>query len=251
MRERRVGIIMNGVTGRMGLNQHLIRSILAIRKQGGVQLDDGSALMPDPILVGRNEEKLKAIADEHGLTRWSTDLKRALDNRGGHDLFRLRRDRAARAECAAGDRGGKACLLREAAGDDARERNEHGARCAEGRREAWRGAGQAVSAGHSQAAQVDRLRDFSGAFFPCAATLATGCLKATDQAPQRPSWNYKKEEDGGIILDMFCHWRYVLDHTFGAVKAVSCTGDDAYPGARGRGRQDLQMHRRRCGVWHV
>ncbi len=73
------------------------------------------------------------------------------------------------------------------------------------------------------------MRDFSGAFFPCAATLATGCLKATDQAPQRPSWNYKKEEDGGIILDMFCHWRYVLDHTFGAVQAVSCTGATHIP----------------------
>ena len=79
MRERRVGIIMNGVTGRMGLNQHLIRSILAIRKQGGVALGDGSALMPDPILVGRNEEKLKAIAGAHGLARWTTDLTRALD----------------------------------------------------------------------------------------------------------------------------------------------------------------------------
>ncbi len=80
MRERRVGIIMNGVTGRMGLNQHLIRSILEIRKQGGVVLDDGSALMPDPILAGRNEEKLKAIAGAHGLARWTTDLRRAFDN---------------------------------------------------------------------------------------------------------------------------------------------------------------------------
>ena len=80
MRERRAGIIMNGVTGRMGLNQHLIRSILAIRAQGGVKLSDGSAVVPDPILVGRNEEKLKAIAAEHGIPRWTTDLKRALEN---------------------------------------------------------------------------------------------------------------------------------------------------------------------------
>src|SRR5580698_11185561 len=80
MRERRVGIIMNGVTGRMGLDQHLIRSILAIRNQGGVALGDGGALMPDPILVGRNEEKLKAIAGAQGVARWTTDLERALDN---------------------------------------------------------------------------------------------------------------------------------------------------------------------------
>jgi hypothetical protein len=78
MRERRVGIIMNGVTGRMGLNQHLIRSILAIRKQGGLPVDDGSVLLPDPILIGRNEDKLKAIASAHGLARWSTDLARCL-----------------------------------------------------------------------------------------------------------------------------------------------------------------------------
>ena len=74
MRERRTGIIMNGVTGRMGLNQHLIRSVLAIRNQGGLPLSDGSTLMPDPILVGRNEDKLKAIASAHGLSRWTTDL---------------------------------------------------------------------------------------------------------------------------------------------------------------------------------
>ena len=154
MRERRVGIVMNGVTGRMGLNQHLVRSILAIRKQGGVKLDDGSVLMPDPILVGRNEEKLKAIAAEHGLARWSTDLKRASRQSGGHNLFRLRCDRVARAECAEGDRGGKACLLRKAACDDARERNQPGARRAKSRREARRGAGQAVSARHSKAAQI-------------------------------------------------------------------------------------------------
>src|SRR5271166_2107627 len=80
MKTHSVGIIMNGVTGRMGLNQHLIRSILAIRKQGGVALGDGTVLMPDPILVGRNEEKLKAIAAAHGLSRWSTDLLHCLSN---------------------------------------------------------------------------------------------------------------------------------------------------------------------------
>ena len=78
MNEKRIGIIMNGVTGRMGLNQHLIRSILAIRKQGGVELKDGSRLMPDPILVGRNASKLQQIAKDHGVSRWTTDLAAAL-----------------------------------------------------------------------------------------------------------------------------------------------------------------------------
>src|ERR1700733_708746 len=80
MSERRIGIIMNGVTGRMGLNQHLIRSVLAIRKEGGVTLADGSRLMPDPILVGRNAAKLEQIAKEHGVARWTTDLRGALAN---------------------------------------------------------------------------------------------------------------------------------------------------------------------------
>jgi predicted dehydrogenase len=78
--DKRIGIIMNGVTGRMGLNQHLIRSILAIRKQGGVALADGSRLVPDPILVGRNAGKLEQIAKEHGVERWTTDLRGALAN---------------------------------------------------------------------------------------------------------------------------------------------------------------------------
>src|SRR5215471_7502709 len=80
MNERRIGIIMNGVTGRMGLNQHLVRSVLAIRKEGGVALSDGSRLIPDPILVGRNAAKLEQIAKQHSVERWTTDLSAALAN---------------------------------------------------------------------------------------------------------------------------------------------------------------------------
>ena len=80
MTSQRIGIIMNGVTGRMGTRQHLIRSILAIRQQGGVQLPDGSTIMPDPILVGRNAGRLEALAREHGISRWSTDLAACLAN---------------------------------------------------------------------------------------------------------------------------------------------------------------------------
>ena len=78
MEIRRIGIIMNGVTGRMGTNQHLKRSICAIRDQGGVKLDDGSVIMPDPILVGRNADKLKRLAKQTGISRWTTDLDAAL-----------------------------------------------------------------------------------------------------------------------------------------------------------------------------
>ena len=78
MAVRNFGLIMHGVTGRMGLNQHLIRSIVAIRDQGGVALPNGDAIMPDPILVGRSEHKLRALAAAHGVERWSTDLDACL-----------------------------------------------------------------------------------------------------------------------------------------------------------------------------
>ena len=76
----KIGVILNGVTGRMGTNQHLIRSILAIREQGGVLLDDGEVIWPEPILVGRNAAKLQALADRHGLERTSTDLDACLSD---------------------------------------------------------------------------------------------------------------------------------------------------------------------------
>src|ERR1700736_5913529 len=87
MAQQRLGIIMNGVTGRMGMNQHLIRSIVAIRKQGGVALGNGDRVMPDPILIGRNAEKIEALARAHGIDRFSTDLDGALANRGDAVFF--------------------------------------------------------------------------------------------------------------------------------------------------------------------
>ena len=80
MQTKRIGIIMNGVTGRMGTNQHLIRSIIAIRDQGGIKVDHDCILMPDPILTGRNHDKLKALAERTGVTRFTTDLDAALAN---------------------------------------------------------------------------------------------------------------------------------------------------------------------------
>src|SRR6478736_3542717 len=78
MATTRLGIIMHGVTGRMGYNQHLVRSICAIRDQGGVLLRNGDRVMPDPILVGRNAEKIAGIAKKHGIARMTTDLDAAL-----------------------------------------------------------------------------------------------------------------------------------------------------------------------------
>ena len=86
---RRLGIVMNGVTGRMGTNQHLVRSIIAIRAQGGVVLSNGDRVMPDPILVGRNAGKLAALAQANGITRTTTDLDAALADKNDTVFFEV------------------------------------------------------------------------------------------------------------------------------------------------------------------
>jgi predicted dehydrogenase len=228
MRERRVGIIMNGVTGRMGLNQHLIRSILAIRKQGGVALGNGSALMPDPILVGRNEEKLKAIAGAHGLARWATDLERALDNPDDTIYFDSgatgqREQNVMQAIAAGKDIYCEKPLATTVTGALAMAQAAEKARVKHG-----------VVQDKLFLPGMRKLRhlidaDFFGRILSVRGDFGYWVFEGDDQPSQRPSWNYKKEENGGIILDMFCHWRYVLDHTFGAVQAVSCTGATHIP----------------------
>src|SRR3954469_12655554 len=87
MATQRLGIIMHGVTGRMGMNQHLIRSILAIRDQGGVTLANGDKVMPDPILIGRNGEKIEALAKAHGVARFGTNLEAALADKHNSVFF--------------------------------------------------------------------------------------------------------------------------------------------------------------------
>ncbi|MDW8443626.1 MAG: hypothetical protein RML45_04440 [Acetobacteraceae bacterium] len=116
---RRIGVILHGATGRMGMNQHLIRSILAIRADGGVALADGSRLLPEPLLVGRNADKLAALAAAHGIARWTTDLDAALADREFPDLLRCRRHPPARGPAPSRHRRRQACLLRETHGRDA------------------------------------------------------------------------------------------------------------------------------------
>jgi predicted dehydrogenase len=78
MSQKSIGIIMNGATGRMGYRQHLVRSILAIREQGGVLLSNGERVQVEPLLVGRSETKLAELAQRHGITDYTTDLDAAL-----------------------------------------------------------------------------------------------------------------------------------------------------------------------------
>ena len=228
MRERRIGIIMNGVTGRMGENQHLVRSILAIRNDGGVKLRDGSVLMPDPILVGRNAGKLEALARRHKVERWTTDLDAALADPKDALFF----------DAATTDL--RAALLTRAidAGKHVYCEKPIAATLAD----AVAVARRANAAGIKHGVVQDKLflpglrklklaidSGFLGRLLSVRGEFGYWVFEGDLQPAQRPSWNYKKEEGGGIILDMLCHWRYVLDETFGAVEAVSCLGATHVP----------------------
>ncbi len=228
MAERRLGLIMNGVTGRMGTNQHLIRSIVAIRNQGGVVLKNGDRVMPDPILVGRNEEKLRKLASEHGITRITTDLDAALADKKDELFFD-----AASTQLRAG-------LLSKAI--DAGKHIYCEKPIAENLADALAVAKKAKKAGIKHGVVQDKLflpgllklkmlRDsgFFGKMLSVRGEFGYWVFEGDWQPAQRPSWNYRAAEGGGIILDMVCHWRYVLDNLFGKVEAVSCLGATHIP----------------------
>jgi predicted dehydrogenase len=232
MSEKRIGIIMHGVTGRMGMNQHLIRSILEIRKQGGVALKDGTRLMPDPLLVGRNEAKVEALAKKHAVGRWTTDLDAALKSKHDSVFFdaastQLRPKLLTRAIAA-----GKHIYCEKPVSTTLAEAND-----------LYKAAKKArVKHGVVQdklwlpgLLKLKKLRDegFFGRILSVRGEFGYWVFegdRASDQpAAQRPSWNYRKKDGGGIILDMLCHWRYVLDNLFGEVRAVSCLGATHIP----------------------
>lgn len=228
MSERKIGVIMNGVTGRMGTNQHLVRSILAIMKQGGVKVATGEVILPDPILVGRNEHKLKALATAHGLSRFSTDLDSCLADPHHHIYFDAQlthlRVEAVRKAIAAG----KAIYCEKPTATNVSE--------------AVALYREAREAGLKNGVVQDKLflpgllklkylleTSFLGQILSVRGEFGYWVFDGKHQPAQRPSWNYKKEEGGGIILDMFCHWRYVIDHLFGPIKALTCLGATHIP----------------------
>ena len=231
MSEKRIGIIMHGVTGRMGMNQHLIRSILEIRKQGGVALKDGTRVMPDPILVGRNAAKIEELARQHHVKRWTTDLDRAL---GSEDQVffdaastQLRPKLLKRAIAA-----GKHVYCEKPVSMTFAEAKDLYAAAKKAR----------VKHGVVQdklwlpgLLKLQKLREqgFFGRILSVRGEFGywvfEGDREKGQPAAQRPSWNYRKQDGGGIILDMLCHWRYVLDNLFGEVKAVSCLGATHIP----------------------
>ncbi|MBR9759270.1 Gfo/Idh/MocA family oxidoreductase [bacterium] len=216
-----IGIIMNGVTGRMGTNQHLVRSILAIREQGGVTLEDGTVLMPDPILTGRNEEKLKALAEKHGVKKYTTDLDSVLAD----DSYQIFFD-------ASGTPYRVGFLERAIAAGKHIYCEKPTAVLSS---EAYRIAEVAEAAGVKNGTVQDKLwlpgiqafkqlkeAGFFGEILSVRGEFGYWVFTGHDegQPAQRPSWNYRSEDGGGIIIDMHCHWRYVIDNLFGEITDV-------------------------------
>ena len=224
---REIRIVMNGVTGRMGRNQHLIRSILAIRKQGGIASRSGETIMPVPVLAGRSGDRLAALAaelePEHGPLECTVNLDAALKDERNEIYFdssltRLRADGLSRAVAA-----GKAVYCEKPIAEDTKT--------------ALALAHAAKSAGVKNGVVQDKLwlpglrklkylidSGFFGRILAVRGEFGYWVFDGVHQAAQRPSWNYRKEEGGGIMMDMFCHWRYVIDNLFGEIKALSALG---------------------------
>jgi predicted dehydrogenase len=220
---QRLGVIMHGVTGRMGYNQHLVRSIAAIRSAGGVRLPNGDRVMPDPILVGRNAEKLEEIAKLHDISRHTTDLDAALANAGDSVFFD------------AGSTQMRVALLERAIAAGKHVYCEKPV--SETLGEALRVAQLARERGIKHGVVQDKLflpglrklrmlreAGFFGRILSVRGEFGYWVFEGDVQPAQRPSWNYRKSDGGGVILDMLPHWRYVLDNLFGEVKSVSCRG---------------------------
>ncbi|KOG88642.1 Gfo/Idh/MocA family protein [Streptomyces varsoviensis] len=219
MTRETVRIAMNGVTGRMGYNQHLVRSLLAIREQGGIDLGDGSTIWPEPVLVGRSEARLAAVARRHGLDAWSTDLDAVLAD-PAVDIYFDAQVTAARAEA-----------VRKAVAAGKHVYCEKPT--ATGVTDALELARLARDAGVKSGVVQDKLflpglrklkRLIDGGFFGRVLSIrgefGYWVFEGDWQPAQRPSWNYRAEDGGGIAADMFPHWEYVLHELFGAVRTV-------------------------------
>ncbi|MER7167140.1 Gfo/Idh/MocA family oxidoreductase [Micromonospora sp. NPDC000207] len=220
MTRRPIGIIVNGVTGRMGYRQHLVRSLLAIREQGGVPLPDGTRIWPEPILVGRNEAKLREIGERHGLTEWTTDLSAALARDDVEIYFDAQvtqqREKAIRQAIEAGKHVYTEKPLAEetaAALELARVADTAGIRTGVVQDKLFLPGLR----------KLKRLIDggFFGRILSVRGEFGYWVFEGDWQPAQRPSWNYRSADGGGIVVDMFPHWHYVLEELFGPVETVS------------------------------
>ncbi|OHB80810.1 MAG: oxidoreductase [Planctomycetes bacterium RBG_16_64_10] len=219
MKVQTIGIILHGVTGRMGTNQHLVRSILAIRQQGGIRIAPDEVIMPDPILVGRNAAKLKGLAEAHAIKHYTTDLDQALADDRYPVYFDALTTPLRPAHVRKAITAGKHIYTEKPTALSAAD--------------ALALYHEAVQAGVKHGVVQDKLwlpgllklkqlidSGFFGAILSVRGEFGYWVFDGFDTPCQRPSWNYRKEDGGSILIDMFCHWRYLIDHLFGAIDAM-------------------------------
>lgn len=224
LKVRKVPIIMNGVTGRMGTNQHLVRSICAIRDQGGIKIADGEVIMPEPILVGRNEAKLQELSKAYGIERISTNLEEELQDPGNIVYFDAqttsRRADSVKMAVAAG----KHVYCEKPIAVSSEEAYDLYKIARDGK------VKHGVVQDKLWLPGLLKLRTlidtgFFGEILSVRGEFGYWVFDGQGPvAPQRPSWNYRKEDDGGIVTDMLCHWQYVIEDLFGEIKSLSCMG---------------------------
>jgi predicted dehydrogenase len=219
MSRKAVQVAVNGVTGRMGYRQHLVRSLLAIRDQGGVVLDDGTAIFPEPVLVGRSEERLRQIAERHGIGRWTTSLDDVLSDPGIDVYFDAQVTSAREASLGRAIAAGKHVYAEKpvAGALDGALRLARAAHAA--------GLVHGVVQDKLFLPGVIKLRrlindGFFGRVLSVRLEFGYWVFEGDGRASQRPSWNYRAEQGGGIVLDMFPHWQYLLEDLFGPIQAL-------------------------------
>jgi predicted dehydrogenase len=239
IKTHKVGIIMNGVTGRMGTNQHLMRSIVAIIKQGGVPVGNNEVIMPDPILVGRNPAKLEKLSAMSGVEKWSTDVDATLADPNYSIYFDAQTtDRRVEWVQKAIEAGKHIYCEKPTALSTEQALGLYKA---------------AKKAGVKHGVVQDKLwlpglmklkllidMGFFGRILSVRGEFGYWVFSGDNIPCQRPSWNYRAEDGGGIIFDMLCHWRYVLDNTFGPVKALSCLGATHVPARRDENNKEYK-----------
>lgn len=228
MPNRIIKVIMNGVTGRMGRTQHLSRSLLAIRNQGGIALHNGETLWPEPVLVGRNENRLRSLARESGVTHWTTRLDEALSDPEAEIYFdaQVTSERASAIKAAIA--AGKHIYCEKPVAHDLGSARQL--------------ADLAAKSGVKNGVVQDKLflpglrklkalieHGFFGRILSVRGEFGYWVFEGDWQESQRPSWNYRAEDGGSIIIDMFCHWSYVLDNLFGPVRSVCALGATHIP----------------------
>jgi predicted dehydrogenase len=222
MTRRSIGIVLNGVSGRMGYRQHLVRSLLAIRDEGGLVTRDGTRLWPEPVLVGRNDAKLAGIAGRHGLTEWTTDLGAALARPDVAVYFDAQVTQAREKAIRQAIEAGRHVYTEKPLAESASAATEL--------------AELAAAAGLKTGVVQDKLflpglrklkRLIDGGFFgrilSVRGEFGYWVFEGDWQAAQRPSWNYRAADGGGIVMDMLPHWNYLLEELFGGVRSVQCT----------------------------